>query len=206
MTLKPIPGAPPGTMIPAFPGSLSQHDDATRQVALGAEMLKQAEWLKRIDANYPPPREVKTIAIEPKPKRGPTERRVMAMAENDPIVIQFLTDMLGPMVGIETADRIAKMKVSGYYGSPYELSDSARAAYGTKVCVWAPADESWVLVFQGDDIDLVCKTQPANADLRKLIFVIGWWEIRINTHHTQGGWRRLGLKNVGELMRDRRVT
>ena len=161
------------------------------------------QWIKRIAEAYPPYREMRTVPVG-NPERGqPTTRTYMVSPEIDPFVIGFLTDVLGPMVSIDTADRLHRGDVSGHYGRHGEISDRVRAAYGSKVCVWAPHDELWSLVFQRDDIAIDCYKRPSDADLHKLIFVVGWWTIRTQTWALHGKWRRMNLSNTGETMRGR---
>ena len=89
------------------------------------------QWIKRIAEAYPPYREMRTVPVG-NPERGqPTTRTYMVSPEIDPFVIGFLTDVLGPMVSIDTADRLHRGDVSGHYGRHGEISDRVRAAYGS---------------------------------------------------------------------------
>jgi len=158
-------------------------------------------WLGRIAEAYPPYRDVREVPVD-RPKRGqPTVRQIMSSPENDPFVIAFLTDVLGDMVGVETADRLYTGKVSGYYAN-HQIDDHVRAAYGRRVCVWAPHDEAWSLLFQRDDIEIDCHKRPTVADMRKLVFVAGWFTMRTQTYALRGKWRRVQLDNSGARMRD----
>jgi len=142
--------------------------------------------IEQIDKAWPPPRYGKFQSLQ----------------QNDPVVVKFLVELFGPMLGKEEANEVPRdslpAEMRGHRWNRPLLSyqghgEDWHGGDGQFAAVWAPADFAWRLTYESGKLDYECYRRPSDEDLAKLCFAVGWFSIRTDNHfyqHKPHLWRR----------------